>query len=141
VTSNVAGLSSQIAGVSADLNAGAVILSVTAGEVLNGHRVVIIGSDGKAYHATNTNSDHAFKAIGITTGAANLDDIAHVQISGILVEPSWSWSASTPVWLGENGAITQDPPISPAAFSLIVATPIEATSVFIGFRDPIFIGA
>ena len=76
---------------------------VTASEPLGGHRVVT--SDG--FHCTETTLD---KLAGITLAAASQGALAPIQTSGYMTEPSWSWTANAPIFVGSTGTLTQTVP-------------------------------
>lgn len=82
-----------------------------AGETLSGHRVVVI-VDNEAFYADNTNPDHLHLVRGITVASALLGETTCIQISGPLVEPSWTWTPKLPLYLSTNGTLTQSAPSS-----------------------------
>ena len=109
----------------------------TAGQILSGHHMVVLDSNGKAIYADRTIPEHANKVIGMTTGAAMQDADADIQMIGELIEPSWSWILDTPIWLSVNGLLTQVVPTS--GFSLIIGFPVSTTKLFIDIHEPIFL--
>lgn len=113
------------------------LLVYQAGQILSGHRMVVLNADHKAIYADRTVVEHATKVLGMTTGAAILDDYVYVLTRGELVEPSWSWTLDTPVWLNTSGLLTQTVPT--VGFSLIIGFPISSTKIFIDIREPIFL--
>lgn len=119
--------------------AGATVLVYPAGEVLSGHRIVIRDVLGAATvkYASSSNPVHAAKVIGMTRGAALLGADTYIQTDGEIEEPSWNWDLSLPVWLGENGMISQAPPVT--GYSLIVASVVTPTRLYIKIREPIFL--
>ena len=119
--------------------AGGAALTVTAGAALSGHRVVYLDAAEKAQYASNQTASHALIALGLTLGAAALDDPVDVQRSGEVTEPSWSWTLEQPVYLGATGLLTQTAPTSPALFQRIVGFPTAATKLFLALREPVFI--
>lgn len=119
--------------------AGGMVLTVTAGAALSGHRIVYLDANQKAQYASNQTASHALIALGLTLGAAALDDPVDVQRSGEVTEPTWGWSLEQPVYLGDNGLLSQTPPTSPALFQRIVGFPTAATKLFLALREPIFL--
>lgn len=115
--------------------AGASVTSYVAGETLGGNRAVKANVSGQAVYATNTDaaSQHL---LGVTTGAAVFGDNVSVQRSGVMVEPSWSWSPNQPVFLGANGVLTQTYPTG-ALLSIIVGFALTPTSIHLSPREPI----
>lgn len=118
---------------------GAAALTVTAGAALSGHRIVYLDAAGKAQYASNQIASHALIALGLTLGAAALDEAVSVQRSGEVTEPSWSWTLEQPVYLGDTGLLTQTAPTSPALFQRIVGFPTAATKLFLALREPVFL--
>lgn len=110
-----------------------------AGMDLGGHRIVVITTDGHAIYADSHTLAHAHKVIGITTESASTGSLVRIQLSGLLTEPSWSWTLDEPLWAAANGMLTQTPPDSSTgdAFSQIVGTPIAATAAIISIQQPI----
>lgn len=119
--------------------AGVNILVRPAGEILGGHRIVYINSDGKAYYASNTILSDSVRALGITLNAAAVDDNVSIQSFGEVIETSWSWTMGSPIYLSSNGQLTQTPPVSPALFQRIIGFPLTTTSLFFSFREPIIL--
>ena len=119
--------------------AGGAALTVTAGAALSGHRIVYLDASQKAQYASNQTASHALIALGLTLGAAALDEAVSVQRSGEVTEPSWSWTLEQPVYLGDTGLLTQTAPTSPALFQRIVGFPTAATKLFLALREPVFL--
>lgn len=119
--------------------AGDLAISVTAGAALGGHRIVYLDSNYEAQYASNQVASHALIALGLTLGAASMGASVDVQRSGEVTEPSWSWTLEQPVYLGDNGQLTQTAPTSPALFQRIVGFPTAATKLFLALREPVFL--
>ncbi len=119
--------------------AGGSAMTVTAGAALGGHRIVYLDAAEKAQYASNQTASHALITLGMTLGAAVLDDPVAVQRTGEITEPSWSWTLEQPVYLGTNGQLTQTPPASPALFQRVVGFPTATTKLFLALREPVFI--
>lgn len=100
----------------------------TAGEILGGHRSVIIDNN-LAYYADCTNLNHINKIIGISNNASILGGEVTVVFFGEMEESSWSWDITKPIWISTNGLFTQTPPET--GFSCIIAMPITTTKIFI----------
>jgi hypothetical protein len=73
--------------------------------------------NGQLNYASNDNVAHLAAPLWITTGAASPGSPVDVLITGLMVEPSWSWTPG-PVYLGANGQLTQTPPAAPGAVFL-----------------------
>lgn len=95
-----------------------------AGEAISGHRAVRFDAAGAVWLADKDSAALAPLTAGISEGAAILGAQVAVRMLGTLVEPSWSWSAG-PVWLGDDGQLTQTPPTTGALVQ--VGVPVSST--------------
>lgn len=125
----VASLMASIASLTARANA--LVATGVAGEALSGHRVVRFDSSGIVWYADKDSAGTAPHAVGITTGAVSLGALATVTLCGKVVEGFWTWVAG-PVWLGDDGQMTQTPPISGALVQVGVA--INSTTLQVAPR-------
>lgn len=116
--------------------AGDATLYYEAGQILSGHRVVMI-EDDKAFYADCTIPTHGNRVLGITTGASVIGVQSRIQPSGEMSESSWAWIIDVPVWLITDGLLSQTPPSS--GFSLIVGFPISSTKLLIRISEPLFL--
>ena len=106
-----------------------------AGEIIGGHRAVIINNN-LAYYTDCTNLDHINKPIGISSNASISGGNVTVVFYGEMEESSWNWDITKPIWISINGLLTQTPPET--GFSCIIAMPIITTKIFIE-KQEIFI--
>lgn len=113
------------------------VVQYPAGEILGGHRAVVLDSSSKAVYASKDNLDHKNKFLGITTGAAVIDATAYIKTYGELLNSGWNWTLNQPVYLSTAGNLTQTTPTS--GFILIVGFPTHATKLFIDIKQPIII--
>jgi len=113
------------------------VISYTAGAPLSGHRAVVMQDDGTINYADNTNPSHAFRVIGITTGAIASDVAGDVRIFGRITEPSWSWAIGDPVYLSTAGMLTQTPPA--AGFLLKIGCPEASDTLLVKIGEPIIL--
>jgi hypothetical protein len=91
--------------------AGATTLACTAGEDVSGNRMVTYDALSAVVYASSASAS-AHAVLGMTLGAALAGAAVSVQTYGKVVEPSWSWTALAPVYLGTDGALSQTPPIT-----------------------------
>jgi hypothetical protein len=101
-------------------------LSLNAGEALSALRAVTSDSNGDAVYASNDTLANA-QVIGITETAASSGAAVAIRTSGLMTDPSWSWSKGT-IYLGTNGQLTQTAP-SGGAFVVHVARALTATTI------------
>ena len=64
----------------------------TVGEAVAAYTTVEIRSDGKVYNSLTTLSGTDYVPIGIMIEAGVLDETKRAQISGLIVNNSWSWT-------------------------------------------------
>ena len=88
--------------------ASSAFISRIAESNVSGHRVVAASNDGRVSHVGKSDADAA-NIFGITTGAALATFAAIIIPLGLIEEASWAWTAG-PVWLGDDGMLTQTLP-------------------------------
>ena len=115
---------------------GGSALSVTAGQDIGGHRLVLLNAQGDAIYADARQLSHAEVVVGLTVFAAVQGQSIDIVRAGIVEEPSWSWVADQPVYLGLDGVPTQTLPPG-ALFGLVVGFPIAPTRLFMSIKPPI----
>lgn len=115
---------------------GGSALSVTAGQDIGGHRLVLLNAQGDAIYADARQLSHAEVVVGLTVFAAVQGHSIDIVRVGIVEEPSWSWVADQPVYLGLDGVPTQTLPLG-ALFGLVVGFPIAPTRLFMSIKPPI----
>ncbi|MFK3740990.1 hypothetical protein [Massilia sp. TN1-12] len=117
---------------------GGATLEYTAATDVGGHRVVMLDHMAGLVYASATDLSHMGRVIGVTVAAAGAGAQCQVQNFDQLEEPSWNWDTSKPVYLGQDGVLTQMQPSLPSAkFSMVVGFPISSTSLFVNLREPI----
>jgi hypothetical protein len=99
---------------------------------LGGHRIVCVDSAGQAIYPDRSNPAHADAVVGITTGAASAGADVTVQTTGEMIESSWSWSPG-PIWVGDNGLLTQTSPTS--GWVQMIAIALSATKIVVTPRQ------
>lgn len=109
-----------------------------AGANLSGHRIVATVSSSEVDYASASDPTTMHRIVGMTTGAALLGDTVTVLLSGHVIESSWNWDLSLPVYLGENGLLTQSAPAS--GYILQVGRPASPTEMIFEIQLPIMTG-
>ena len=102
---------------------------------LGGHRAVVSNVDGTIDYASASNLDHLGKVLGIIVEAVLTGERVNVIRGGLLEFEGWDWDINLPVYLAENGLLTQNP--SSAGFSQIVGFAESPTGLFVNLREPI----
>lgn len=113
------------------------IISGVAAIATAGHRALYPRADGSGLAvASASDVTHAGRVVGISLAAASAGaSIAYVD-DGPIDEPSWSFTPG-PVWLGEQGQITQALPS--AGFTQIVGTAVTPTQIVVSLQPPIIL--
>ena len=102
---------------------------------LGGHRAVISREDGTIEYADSSNLNHLGKVLGVIVQAVLTGESVNVIRGGLLEFEGWDWNVNLPVYLAENGLLTQNP-VS-AGFSQIVGFAESPTGLFVNLREPI----
>ncbi|RZO82992.1 MAG: hypothetical protein EVA65_15735 [Oceanococcus sp.] len=106
----------------------------TAAEDLGGHRAVYLAADGLRY-ASASDTANADATLGITVGAALTGEEARYRYDGELTFPGSPFTPRDPVWLGENGQLTQAPPTG--GLSIVVGIAKNDSILSINIQQPI----
>lgn len=115
--------------------AGGGAVTKVAGQNLSGHRVLAGRADGAVIYAGSNLLGRL--PIGLSLGAALEGDSVDVQLSGEIVEPSWAWDVTLPVYAGVDGVLTQTAPVS--GLLVVVGFPGSPTSLMVSISDPILL--
>lgn len=94
---------------------------------LSGHRLVVIEPGGRVDYASRIDSSHPGRIIGLSLNAATAQDQVQVQRAGRVLEPSWAWRVSKPLWLDIDGQLTQIRPTE--GFILVVGVAIARDTI------------
>lgn len=74
---------------------------------IGGHRVVYLDQNSKAQYATNMNISICNKTIGITINSSLYLSDCEIVTSGLVKDPSFSFIIDNPIYLIDNGIISQ----------------------------------
>ena len=89
--------------------AGGSTITYPAGQNLSTGRVVIV-EDLEAWYFQNTNGAHVGRAIGITTTSATAGNNVTIQVSGVVQDAAFGFTADKTVWVGADGEIFDTQP-------------------------------
>lgn len=117
--------------------AGGNTLDLIANGSIGGHRVVIVDASVKASYASNAVPGDAYLSAGVSTNAAADGGAVSVVTSGLVTEPSWSWTPRAHLFLGVNGLLTETCPAAPA-YARMIAQAVTATEIYVSPQPPIF---
>ena len=108
-----------------------------ASGALGGQRMVKANPDGTVSYADTTDVADAGKVLGITDFAVADGEEVVIIREGLTEFEGWSFNVGLPVYLGENGLVTQT--ASPAGFSQIVVFAENPTNLFVNLPEPIIL--
>jgi hypothetical protein len=109
-----------------------------AAEVISGHRMVVLNTSLGVEYADNTTLDHSTRVLGLSLNAASIGDPVTIAHDVEVTEPSWNW-VDGPIFLGEDGALIQSAPVSPALFSLCVGFSLSPTRMYVKVDPPVIL--
>ena len=109
----------------------------TTNSTLGGHRAVKLVGQGMVDYVDSSNVLDQNKCIGITLNASNQNQPITIQSIGEVIEPSWNWDTTKPIYFNSAGLLTQTVPLS--GFIQIVGKPSSSTSMCISINPAILI--
>ena len=112
------------------------VISKLASTDIGGHRVVKSVSATHVDYADNSVLNDSTQVLGLTLSSASGGDRVLIRTWGEVSESSWSWTEGW-VWLDHNGLLTQTPPTTPSAFSMIIGQALSATTMRVLLLSPI----
>ena len=115
-----------------------VISQCVAGEIISGHRAVY-KKNNSIYYADKDIEETVSGLLGISVGAALIGGAVNLVFAGELTEPSWNWNYPAPIFIGNNGILTQVAPLS--GWMVIIAKSISPTAVWVKPEEPILRGS
>lgn len=130
----ISNLSQEIESVRLDPTLGIVTPQLQAAITMSALRIVAIRPDGMIEYADSDDSVHAFDVVGILTESVNTGEFTRPLVQGVVQTPGWNWVKGDPIFLGNNGFLTQTPPFS--GFMLVVGTPITSTLIKFELQEP-----
>lgn len=83
-------------------------IKINASIPLGGHRIVTV--DG--YYADCNDINTMYKVAGLIISASASGNEVDAYIKGEITESSWNWELGKPLFLGSNGLLTQELPVT-----------------------------
>ena len=111
------------------------VLDRIAGETIQGHSVVVSGTDGLIYKVDNTDVSNYGRVLGITDKAYIVSSLMDVISSGVVSDPSFNFNPGSPLFFNSTGQITETPPTT--GFLQNIGHAIDATHIIIELKTPI----
>jgi len=116
---------------------GGATIEMAAGENLSGHRAVV-SSGGLAMYADSAIAAHQNRVIGVTANSTTAGSVVNVVMSGQL-NGLFGLTPDMPIYLANNGALTQTVPAS--GFIQQLGTAITADSMSVNIYTGISYGS
>lgn len=91
--------------------AGGSTVTYAAGENLSAGRVVVVDTL-EAWYFQNTDTTHVGRAFGITTTSATAGNNVTIQVSGLVQDAAFTFTADTPLWVGADGEVFNTQPVT-----------------------------
>lgn len=104
---------------------------------LSGHRIVKVRPGRAVNYPDIHNPDDAPLVEGVTMSAASEAADIDVQISGEVIEATWTWALG-PVFCGVNGHLTQEP-VETAAWLKQIGVAVAPDTLIIQPQPPIIL--
>lgn len=112
----------------------------TAGQVLGAHKIVARGDAvGRVFLADNTDGSIIHNVAGMTTMSAVEDGDVEVMTYGPVSDTGFALDPTKGIWLGADGVIVQDPPMT--GYLLPLGYVIDSHTLFIRPGAAVFMGA
>lgn len=111
-----------------------------SGTPLSALVVIYRNADGYIYRASTADASHGNRVIGITINSVIQYTAPEIITRGRMLDNSWSWDVTKPIFFDANGILTQSVPTFPTAvYSLIVAFALSPNSLFVDIKHPIYL--
>lgn len=104
---------------------------------ISGHVAVALNSLGQLIVADCTQAQHALSVLGVTTDAVTTLNTTLVTTSGSVEHLGWTFLQGYPVYLGENGQLTQTLPPT-RQFTKILGIAVSPTIINLQPQPAIF---
>lgn len=113
--------------------AGGASVQRLAGSELSALRAVY-ELDGYVYPLDYRDSAHIDLLLGVTLTAADQGQPLNVQRLGAIDDDGWNWQPGR-VWLGADGALTQNPPTD--GFDVLIGAAVASGRLLLNLQDPL----
>jgi hypothetical protein len=97
---------------------------------------VIAVNNGQAYLPSSSIVGDAFKIVGVSELSANAGNNIKAVIAGVISDSSWNWQQNKPIFLGDNGTLTQS---LAGSFLKRMATAISNQTILINQSEATFL--
>lgn len=113
--------------------AGGTAIQCSAGATLSALRAVY-ELNGQVFALDYRDTEHIDLLLGVTLTAADQGHPVNVQRLGAIDDDAWSWQPGR-VWLGADGALTQNPPTD--GFDVLIGAAVASGRLLLNLQDPL----
>lgn len=113
--------------------AGGASVQRLAGSELSALRAVY-ELNGQVFALDYRDTEHIDLLLGVTLTAADQGHPVNVQRLGAIDDDDWSWQPGR-VWLGADGALTQNPPTD--GFDVLIGAAVASGRLLLNLQDPL----
>jgi hypothetical protein len=113
-------------------------LAFPAAYPISSDRLVAI-VDGQLYYADHRNPAHASAIVGMTRTAVNTGESPLIAETGVLNGSGWNWTPGLPLFLYQDGQMTQNAALIEEGFILPVGKAVRNTQIILEIEDPTFL--
>lgn len=108
---------------------------IVAGEDIPAFRVCHVVNELAYLSSASMEPSKSLSIKGLSVSNATQGNLVQIQLGLIVHNPSWNLSTGLPVYLGENGEITQTIPQD--GLSVEIGTSLSASRLFLDVEEPI----
>jgi hypothetical protein len=108
-------------------------LQLTAGEDIISHKVIKIGTDGKAYISNNQDINNIFSTVGIAGTGAKKDENITIVKQGI-IQGFYNLEIASTYYVNEVGELTKVPPTT--GFVLRMGVAFTENTFYVKLGEP-----
>lgn len=113
--------------------AGGAAVQRLAGETLSALRAVY-ELNGQVFALDYRDAEHIDLLLGVTLTAADPGQPINVQRLGAIDDDGWNWQPGR-VWLGADGALTQNPPTD--GYDVLIGAAVASGRLLLNLQDPL----
>jgi len=114
---------------------GMTLLAATGG--ISALKVVRGAGAGVGAYADNDTLAHQTSIAGVSTSGASAGDPFAVRVTGLVQDAALNLDTTKPVFLGKNGALTQDLAQAEGAFLCVVGYPTATDAFVVRIAQPV----
>lgn len=109
----------------------------TAGENIGQYDIVHLTTSSQVFKSTKDSSYENARILGVTTESASTGNLITVQMFGVIEDPSFSFTASQPIFLNTSGGITETAPSASGEFISQLGESLGSGAIFVRPQEPV----